>query len=70
MIEGNLSFVRDTYTQRKHEIGQHLKRGIEGLTLAMEYFSIKGHLASLPLSVLVPTPPLSSIQINDVWRLT
>lgn len=53
MIVGNPSLSKDTYNQRKLELGQKLKHGIDGLTMAMEYFSVHGHLESIPLSVLV-----------------
>lgn len=56
MIVGNPSLSRETYHQRKLKIGKNLKHGIEGLTLAMEYFSVHGHLESIPLSVSVPLP--------------
>ncbi|RMJ23671.1 hypothetical protein PHISP_05459 [Aspergillus sp. HF37] len=52
IVEENLSLARDTYNQRMLEIGQELKHGVDGLTSTMEYFSSKGHLESLPLSVL------------------
>lgn len=59
MIVGNPSLSKDTYHQRKLEIGRNLKHGIDGLTSSMEYFSIHGHLESIPLSVLVLHPDFS-----------
>ena len=53
MIEEHLLFAKDVYEQRKLSIGYDLKHGIEGLTAAMEYFSIQGHSESFPLSVSV-----------------
>ena len=56
MIEEHLLFAKDVYEQRKLKIGYDLKHGIEGLTAAMEYFSIQGHSESFPLSVSVLLP--------------
>jgi hypothetical protein len=65
IVEENLSLARDTYNQRMLEIGQELKHGVDGLTSAMEYFSSKGHLESLPLSVSVSQPgPISTRLTN------
>lgn len=51
MIVGNPSLSKETYYQRKLEVSENLKHGIDGLTMAMEYFSVHGHLESIPLSV-------------------
>ena len=59
MMEEHLLFAKDVYEQRKLKIGYDLKHGIEGLTAAMEYFSIQGHSESFPLSVSVLLPWIS-----------
>ncbi|KAJ5365524.1 Transcription factor [Penicillium concentricum] len=54
ILEENVFYAGDRYSDLVLEISNDLRDGIEGLSLVMEHFSINGYADSLPLSVLVP----------------
>ncbi|KAJ5502785.1 Transcription factor [Penicillium fimorum] len=52
ILEENIFYAGDKYSNMVLEISNDLRDGIEGLSLVMEHFSINGYADSLPLSVL------------------
>jgi hypothetical protein len=53
VLEENLFYAGDSYSDMVLHISGNLGDGVEGLNIVMEHFSLNGHADGLPLSVLV-----------------